>query len=76
MKPIRKFRQRVLHDEPGVILNEFGAINDFYSTSERRDLLFHFMAQRFTLPQIKRIFDELNLGFIGFEFNSLKVDNS
>ena len=39
---------------------------DFYGTSECRDLLFHVQEHRYQLPQLKQIFDELNLQFIGF----------
>ena len=45
---------------------------DFYSMSECRDLLFHVKEHRFSLPQIKNLLREMNLNFIGFEFN----DNS
>lgn len=41
--------------------------NDFYTTSECRDLLFHVQEHRFTLPQISSILDELDLELVGFE---------
>ena len=40
---------------------------DFFSLSEVTDLLFHVQEHRFTIPQIKRILDDLNLEFCGFE---------
>jgi len=40
---------------------------DFYSMEECRDLLFHTLEHRFTLPRIASILDELGLHFLGFE---------
>ena len=73
---IRKFRQRVLRSGPGDILNELTNLSDFYSMSECRDLLFHYQEHRFTLPQINTILDDLSLSFIGFKFDSLKIENA
>jgi hypothetical protein len=42
-------------------------MNDFYSLSECRDLLFHVQEHRFTIPQIIDALDVLNLKFLGFE---------
>ncbi len=36
--------------------------------SDCRDLLFHVQEHRFTLPQLERIFADLGLRFLGFEF--------
>ena len=36
--------------------------------SDCRDLLFHVREQRFTLPQLEGIFEDLGLRFLGFEF--------
>jgi len=41
--------------------------NDFYSTSECRDMLFHVQEHRFTLPQIRAFLAEHDLRFIGFD---------
>ena len=46
-------------------------INDFYSTSELRDLLFHVQEHRFTLPQIQGCLSELGLRFCGFETDKI-----
>lgn len=73
---IRDFRRRVLASEPGDILYDLGNLQDFYSTSACRDLLFHFKEHRFTLPQINRILDDLKLNFIGFKFDSFKIGNA
>lgn len=40
---------------------------DFFSMDECRDLLFHTQEHRFTLPDIQRILDELDLEFLCFE---------
>ena len=39
---------------------------DFYSTSGCRDLLFHVMEHRFTIPRIKAFLVEQKLSFLGF----------
>ena len=43
--------------------------NDFYSTSECRDLLFHVQEHRMTLPQIKAFLVAQDLQFLGFEID-------
>ena len=45
--------------------------DDFYSTSELRDLLFHVQEHRFTLPQIQVGLSELGLRFCGFEADKI-----
>ncbi|MCC7260544.1 MAG: methyltransferase domain-containing protein [Alphaproteobacteria bacterium] len=41
---------------------------DFYTLSSCRDLIFHVQEHRFTIPQLKKILDELQLEFLGFDF--------
>ena len=41
---------------------------DFYSLSGCRDLIFHVQEERFTLPRIASVLDELELDFVGFEW--------
>jgi SAM-dependent methyltransferase/tetratricopeptide (TPR) repeat protein len=41
---------------------------DFYSTSMLRDLLFHVMEHRFTIPQISDLLAHHGLRFLGFTF--------
>lgn len=72
---IREFRRRILRRELGDRLYDLRNSYDLYSTSECRDLLFHFKEHRFTLPQLNRAIDELNLDFIGFVFDSIKTEN-
>jgi SAM-dependent methyltransferase len=61
---IRRCRQELL----GTPLTGATKAGDFFSTSECRDLLFHFQECRMTIPQIKSFLAEHGLRFIGFEF--------
>ena len=63
---IRNFRQSLAesHDENHQTLT---TLNDFFSLSTLRDLIFHEQEHRFTLPQIKNCLNELGLKFCGFE---------
>lgn len=47
----------------------FMKLNDFFSTSELRDLLFHAHEVQFTIPEIAGFLDSAGLRFIGFEFS-------
>ncbi len=42
--------------------------NDFFATSECRDLLFHVQESRLTIPAIKAFLAGHGLKFLGFEF--------
>ncbi len=44
---------------------------DFYSLSNFRDLLFHIQEYRFTIPEISKYINKLNLKFCGFENKEL-----
>ena len=44
-------------------------LNDFFTVSECRDLLFHVHERRFTIPEIKAFLDGNGLNFVGFEFS-------
>ena len=44
---------------------------DLYSLSTTRDLLFHVREHQFTIREIQRILQELNLEFCGFENDKL-----
>jgi 2-polyprenyl-3-methyl-5-hydroxy-6-metoxy-1,4-benzoquinol methylase len=61
---IRRFRQDVLTTLYAGVANS----NDFFSTSECRDLLFHVHEKRLTIPQLKSFITTHGLKFIGFEF--------
>jgi SAM-dependent methyltransferase len=49
---------------------DFMSLDDFFSTSECRDLLFHVHESQFTIPELKAFFAENNLRFIGFQFGT------
>lgn len=40
---------------------------DFYTTSTCRDLIFHVQEHNYTIPELKKIIQDRNLEFIGFE---------
>ncbi|MEC8769076.1 MAG: tetratricopeptide repeat protein [Pseudomonadota bacterium] len=63
---MRLFRSNLINSalsHHNLVLN----YSDFYSLSTLRDLLFHTQEHQFTIPQIKKCLNELNLKFCGFE---------
>jgi len=62
---IRRFRQDLL-ETPMRGLTRF---NDFFSTSDCRDMLFHVQESRTTIPELKARIAAFGLKFIGFTFN-------
>jgi SAM-dependent methyltransferase len=60
---IRRCRQDLLATR----LQKIARVNDFFSTSECRDMLFHVQEQRMTIPAIKAFIGEHALRFLGFE---------
>jgi tetratricopeptide (TPR) repeat protein len=74
-KHIRDFRARILRNEIPALSNAFNNSYDFYTMSACRDLLFHYQEHRFSLPQLNRSINELNLKLLGFMFNDTKVMN-
>ncbi len=64
---IRAYRQEIIALPKDAPLKRLLTLHDFYTLSECRDLLFHVEEHRFTLPEIARCLDELELEFIGFE---------
>jgi SAM-dependent methyltransferase len=63
---IRRCRQDILRDADQARWQRAVESPDFYSTSGCRDLLFHVMEHRFTIPRIKTFLDEQKLSFLGF----------
>jgi SAM-dependent methyltransferase/Flp pilus assembly protein TadD len=63
---IRRFRFAMMQRNDAMARN-ITWFNDFYSTSECRDLVFHTQEHRMTLPEIKAFLDEQNLHLIGLE---------
>jgi hypothetical protein len=64
---IRAFRARVLSAPAGAPLAALAESEDLYTTSACRDLLFHHMEHRFTIPGIAAALDEMQMDFVGFE---------
>lgn len=63
---IRRFRQDALMSAMPEVQRLIDT-QDFYSTSECRDLLFHVQETGLTLDQIESFLDECGMQFIGFE---------
>jgi 2-polyprenyl-3-methyl-5-hydroxy-6-metoxy-1,4-benzoquinol methylase/Tfp pilus assembly protein PilF len=55
------------HELVSTEFKSLARVNDFYSTSECRDLLFHVQEHRFTIAQIRAFLAEHDLRFIGFD---------
>ena len=62
---IRRCRQELLKT-PLASLSRF---NDFFTTSECRDLLFHVQEARIDIPAIKTFIADQGVEFLGFEFD-------
>jgi Flp pilus assembly protein TadD/SAM-dependent methyltransferase len=65
---IRRFRRDLMQRDDETARNIM-CFNDFYTTSECRDLLFHVQEHRMTLPAVKQFLAEQKLQFIGFEID-------
>jgi SAM-dependent methyltransferase len=63
---IRGYRHRLMLESPEVI-EALPTRGDFFDLSRCKDLLFHILEHRFTIPELKRYFSELDLEFRGFE---------
>ena len=73
LETIRNFRERMLRREFGErMYKSMRYCWDFYSISSCRDLIFHHQEHRYTLPQLRKELEMLNLEFIGFKFNDAK----
>ncbi len=64
---IHSFRQKMINDDHNLI-NEFNTSIDFFSLSGFRDLYFNIQETQYTIPDIKKIINDYNLNFCGFEF--------
>ena len=62
---MRKFRQSII-TSANKRHKQLIKIDDFFSLSMLRDLIFHEQEHRFTLPQIASCLNELGLKFCGF----------
>jgi len=68
IEDIRTCRQEIIRDADR--WRWLTTSGDFYSISGCRDLLFHVMEHRFTIPRIKTFLSEHGLSFLGFELES------
>jgi 2-polyprenyl-3-methyl-5-hydroxy-6-metoxy-1,4-benzoquinol methylase len=65
VEDIRRAREVLLNSELRIVAQA----NDFYTTSECRDLLFHVQEHHMTIPQIKAMLERAGLRFLGFSFD-------
>jgi tetratricopeptide (TPR) repeat protein/SAM-dependent methyltransferase len=66
---IRRFRRDIADLNAGTELHWMSQTQDFYSTSECRDLAFHVQEHCLTLAQIESFVFESGLHFVGFELD-------
>jgi len=66
---IRACRDELMRHADGTALKNVTLFNDFFTTSECRDLLFHVQEHRMTLPEIKAFLAASGLVFLGFELD-------
>jgi hypothetical protein len=67
---IRRCRQDLLATTPHP---KYMELNDFFSISDCRDLLFHVHERQLTIPEIKDFIARNGLTFIGFEFSPFEA---
>lgn len=73
---IRNVRERILRKEFGDSVYQMSKSSfPFYSISGCRDLLFHYVEHRYTLRRLAMELSDLNLEFIGFQFDDMKMPN-
>jgi SAM-dependent methyltransferase len=66
---IRHCREAIVAAGDNPLLKSLSEIDDFFSTSECRDMLFHVQEHRISLPEIKSFVAENNLQFTGFNLD-------
>jgi SAM-dependent methyltransferase len=66
---IRQCREAIIAADDGSLLKSLARADDFFSTSEFRDMLFHVQEHRMTLPEIKSFLVENKLEFAGFNLD-------
>lgn len=64
---VRRFRRRLILDDPLSIDERLSLRWDFFDMNRCRDLLFHPREHRFTLPEVGRLLEELGLEFRGLQ---------
>jgi len=71
---IRALRQTIVRERDEPRWRSIVQTLDFYSTSGCRDIFFHVMEHRFTIPEIKSFLDQNGLRFLGFELDRKVID--
>jgi len=66
---IRNCREAIMGADDGSLLKSLARADDFYSTSEFRDMLFHVQEHQITLPEIKSFLVENKLEFSCFNLD-------
>ena len=67
VEDIRACRQEIFRGDVDGRWKMLISSADFYCTSGCRDLMFHVMEHRFTIPEITEFLDEQRLSFLGFD---------
>jgi len=70
---IRACRQELIRRES--LAKELDQINDFFTMSECRDMLFHVMEHQFTIARIKAFVTEQRLSFLRFNIDQATLDS-
>jgi len=63
---IRRFREDVFLNQGDGKYDFLIKIGDFYTLSDTRDMLFHVQETTYTIPELKKMLNDLGLEFLGF----------
>lgn len=72
---IRQFREDVFLNQGGGKCDLLTTFGDFYTLSNTRDLLFHVQEITYTIPELKKMLNDLGLEFLGFNMPHRVVVN-
>lgn len=65
---VREYKDRIMRDDADIIEDDRSSLRaDFFDLNRCRDLLFHPLKHRFTVPKIGQLLDDSGLEFMGFE---------
>lgn len=64
---VRHYRRQWMEQDPDLINNRLPLRWDFFDLNRCKDLLFHPLEHRYTVPQIGKLLDDLGLEFRGLE---------
>jgi len=67
---IRRSREEIMAADDGSLLKSLTLIDDFFATSECRDMIFHVQEHRITLPEIKSFLAANDMQFVGFTIDA------